>query len=192
MLQWTLSGKQDKVSYNLQYSSHLLKNTSHVTPPQCWFTYHLFAIGHFRAPPGLGIKTRLSAQPLIWKWFFILMQINSHFHKKGCALGLILKVRVFGTRKWPIKLESQHWRRREEVLSGKRSISWLSRHDMKNPQFQSTVSTKLDEYCRSFQHLYSRSLHWWRDNLAFLANFNLLMCQKGLNEHRKLKKRKNR
>ena len=23
------------------------------------------------------------------------------FHKKGCALGLILKVRVFGTWKWP-------------------------------------------------------------------------------------------
>ena len=28
----------------------------------------------------------------------------THFHKKGCALGLILKVRVFGTRKWPIVL----------------------------------------------------------------------------------------
>ena len=25
-----------------------------------------------------------------------------HFHKKGCALALILKVTVFGTRKWPI------------------------------------------------------------------------------------------
>ena len=25
-----------------------------------------------------------------------------HFHKKGCALGLILKVKVFGTRKGPI------------------------------------------------------------------------------------------
>ena len=25
-----------------------------------------------------------------------------HFHKKGCAPSLILKVRVFGTRKWPI------------------------------------------------------------------------------------------
>ena len=24
-----------------------------------------------------------------------------HFRKKGCALGLILKVRVFGTRQWP-------------------------------------------------------------------------------------------
>ena len=27
-----------------------------------------------------------------------------HFHNKGCAPGLILKVRVLGTRKWPIKL----------------------------------------------------------------------------------------
>ena len=27
---------------------------------------------------------------------------KTHFHKKGCALGLILKVRLFGTRKWPI------------------------------------------------------------------------------------------
>ena len=27
-------------------------------------------------PPGLRLKTRLSAQPLIWKWFFILMQIK--------------------------------------------------------------------------------------------------------------------
>ena len=29
---------------------------------------------------------------------------KTHFHKKGCALGLILKVRVFGTRKWSIEL----------------------------------------------------------------------------------------
>ena len=28
---------------------------------------------------------------------------KSHFHKKGCGLGLILKVRVFGTRKWSIE-----------------------------------------------------------------------------------------
>ena len=25
-----------------------------------------------------------------------------HFHKQGCAPSLILKVRIFGTRKWPI------------------------------------------------------------------------------------------
>ena len=29
---------------------------------------------------------------------------KTHFHKKDCALGLILKVRVFETQKWPILL----------------------------------------------------------------------------------------
>ena len=52
-------------------------------------------LGYFRVPSGLCIKTRLSANAA---------QANeSHFHKKGCALGLILRVRVFGTRKRPIK-----------------------------------------------------------------------------------------
>ena len=27
---------------------------------------------------------------------------KSHFRKKSCALGILLKVRVFGTRKWPV------------------------------------------------------------------------------------------
>ena len=31
---------------------------------------------------------------------------KTHFHKKGCALGLVLKVRVFGTRRWPIEKSS--------------------------------------------------------------------------------------
>ena len=57
----------------------------------------------FPSPPGLCIKTRLSIQSLIRELFFILMPSKSHFHKKDCALSLILKVRVFGTRKWPIK-----------------------------------------------------------------------------------------
>ena len=54
------------------------------------------------ARPFLSFKTRLSAPPLIWKWFFILIKKTTPFQKKGCALGLILKVTVFGTRKWPI------------------------------------------------------------------------------------------
>ena len=43
------------------------------------------------------------------RWSAVDMEIifhshanKTHFHKKGCAPGLILKVRVFGTRKWPI------------------------------------------------------------------------------------------
>ena len=27
---------------------------------------------------------------------------ETHFNKKGCSLGLILKVRIIGIRKWPI------------------------------------------------------------------------------------------
>ena len=47
-----------------------------------------YIIGHFQVPPGLCIKTRLSVNETL-------------FHKKGCALGLMLEVRVFGTWKWP-------------------------------------------------------------------------------------------
>ena len=28
---------------------------------------------------------------------------KTYFHKRGCALGLILKVKVLGTQKWPIE-----------------------------------------------------------------------------------------
>ena len=31
---------------------------------------------------------------------------KTHFHKKCCVPSLILKVRVFGTRKWPIILRN--------------------------------------------------------------------------------------
>ena len=43
-------------------------------------------IGHFRVPLGLNsTKTRLNAQPLIWKWFFILMQIKPFSQERLCA-----------------------------------------------------------------------------------------------------------
>ena len=56
--------------------------------------------GHFRVPKNLAFKARLSAKPLIRKWFLIMMQIKLIF--KGFALSLVLGVRFFGTRKWPI------------------------------------------------------------------------------------------
>ena len=33
---------------------------------------------------------------------FICIIIKTHFHNKGFALSLVLKVKRFGTRKWPI------------------------------------------------------------------------------------------
>ena len=32
---------------------------------------------------------------------------KTHFHNKGFALSLVLKVRFFGTRKWPIPYHEQ-------------------------------------------------------------------------------------
>ena len=62
----------------------------------------------FPSSPGLCFKTRVGAQPLIWKSFFHSHTNKTHFQKsKGCAPSLILKVRVFGTQKWPIKLYMQ-------------------------------------------------------------------------------------
>ena len=40
-----------------------------------WWYWVIALIRHFRVPPDLCIKTRLSAQLLIWKWFFIAMQV---------------------------------------------------------------------------------------------------------------------
>ena len=62
-------------------------------------------ISHFRIPPGLCIKTRLSAQSLPDKEItFSFSRKQNSFSQQGCALGFILNVRVFGTRTWPIQL----------------------------------------------------------------------------------------
>ena len=45
----------------------------------------LWKIGHFQVPLGLRIRTRLSARPLIWKWFFILMQVKLVFTRRVCT-----------------------------------------------------------------------------------------------------------
>ena len=60
------------------------------------------SMGHFRVPPGLCFKTRVGVKPLIWKSFFILMQIKLVFTRKVVHQASFWKVRVFGTRKWPI------------------------------------------------------------------------------------------
>ena len=38
------------------------------------------------------------------KMFFNYDANKTHFHTKGFALSVVLKVRFFGTWKWPIKL----------------------------------------------------------------------------------------
>ena len=56
------------------------------------------------------------------------------FHKKGCPLGLILKVRVFGTRKWPTALRRFPPPPRWRIFSGegkdKRPLADLVRSEV--------------------------------------------------------------
>ena len=66
-------------------------------------------MGHFRDATSLFCKTRPSAKPFLWWWFFYYHANKTHFHKKGFALGLVLRVRVFGTRKWPISYRLAGW-----------------------------------------------------------------------------------
>ena len=55
---------------------------------KCRIINHSLAIiGHFGVPPGLCFKTRVGAQPLIWKSFFILMQIKLIFTRKVVHLA---------------------------------------------------------------------------------------------------------
>ena len=78
------------------YSDHDMKRHSTVT--SCAANskvkyYMLFIkvsgpIGHFQVPPGLCFKTRVGAQPLIWKSFFILIQIKLIFTRKVVHLAL--------------------------------------------------------------------------------------------------------
>ena len=44
-------------------------------------------ICHFRVPPGLCFKTRVCAKPLIWKSFFILVQIKLILTRKVVHLA---------------------------------------------------------------------------------------------------------
>ena len=68
-------------------------------------------ICQFRVSPGLCMKTRLSAQAFDMKTIFHSHANKTYFHEKGCALSLIFKVRVLGTRKK--KEENSHTQRKQ-------------------------------------------------------------------------------
>ena len=57
-------------------------------------------IGHYRVPPGPLYENEVKYSA--FDMDYLHSRANKiHFQKKGCALGLVLKVRVFGTSKLP-------------------------------------------------------------------------------------------
>ena len=58
----------------------------------------------FQFGPSLCFKARLS-ETIDIKIIFYSQANEAHYHKKGFALALFFKVRVFGTRKWLISCQ---------------------------------------------------------------------------------------
>ena len=56
----------------------------------------------FPSSPGPLYQNEVKCSAFDTEMIFHSHANKPHLHKKGYALGLILKVRVFGTRKWPI------------------------------------------------------------------------------------------
>ena len=54
--------------------------------------------------PEASVLKRGQVQTFLVQIIFYYHANKTHFHKKGFALGLVLRVRGFGTRKWPIML----------------------------------------------------------------------------------------
>ena len=92
------------------------------------------AISEF--PPSLCFKARLSATPLRWKWFFIIVQINFIFtsDNKVSALSFMAYLsgkptwptyHCFGTPIWPLWLHVKRLYRNGDVSLGE----WLPRSD---------------------------------------------------------------
>ena len=56
----------------------------------------------FPSSPGPLYQNEVKCSAFDMEMIFHSHANKTHFHKKGWAFGLILKVKVFETRKWPI------------------------------------------------------------------------------------------
>ena len=63
----------------------------------------------FPSSPGPLYQNEVKCSAFDLKMIFHSHANKTHFHKKGSAPGLILKVRAFGTRKWPVELDIFAW-----------------------------------------------------------------------------------
>ena len=101
---------------------HLVKFSRHVTSPNQGLS--LSPRGPNRPFPS-SIKSHFQSEAkceaIDMKMSFNYDANKTHFHNKGFALSLVLKVRFFGTRKWPIE---------EVVLYCKYKLQ--SKYDLKN------------------------------------------------------------
>ena len=86
---------------NIPVNLHILRNLKPLDTSTRIATL-LFNNRPFPSPPGPLCQNEGRCSAFDMEIIFHSHANKTHFHKKGCAPSLILKVRVFGTRKWPI------------------------------------------------------------------------------------------
>ena len=102
--------EKENVIWGISCRSHEVRkrnirnSQSHARAAELLF-YLLRPISHFPVAPSLCFNARLSVKPLIWKWFFILMQIKLIFTRKFLLLAYFWKWELSEhiTRKWPFE-----------------------------------------------------------------------------------------
>ena len=80
-----------------------------IKPYQChlaslWNKYFGIAYRPFPSSKKSHFQNEAKCETFVVKMSFICIIIKNHFHINGFALSLALKVRFFGTRKWPIEM----------------------------------------------------------------------------------------
>ena len=115
-------------------------------------------IGHFRVQKNLTFKARLSAKPLIWKWFLIMMQKNS-FSQQRFRTYTPLEGEIF----WNSKITmagSQCHKPGQRVQ--RHTLSWLANTDVFPGETTTGNTSVFAGYCFRFpSHLSLLSARYW-------------------------------
>ena len=81
--------------------------------------------GPFPSSPGPLFQNEGRCSAFDMEIVFHFHANKTHFHKKGCAPSFILKVRVFGTRKWPFVIWPQLCKSWMALSTGEITIQWI-------------------------------------------------------------------
>ena len=92
-------------AYNLYASNRSYVLSATTAPKFCFICYSTIAVTgnrQFPSSPGPLFQNEGRCSAFDMKIIFHSHANKTHLHKKGCVPSLILKVRIFGTRKRPI------------------------------------------------------------------------------------------
>ena len=114
------------------------------------------------------LQSEAKCEAIDMKMIFNYDANKTHFHNKGFALSLVLKVRFFGTRKCPIKM--------------KREEKWL-RHVAMVANFGWQQTKNVNSHCFKLHRFYSISF-----NLSNVRKFSRVKSERTVSKLRKRKK----